>query len=427
MSTSKLLVYALAFLAADAQQAGKLTLEAAPELQMMTCYDSSDSCTVESFRATLDANWRWLHRTDGWQNCFDGSWLCGDEVICASECALEGVDAQKYAETYGVSRADRNSLRLAYVTGSNVGSRLYATTPEGSFRLFRLKNREITFSLDVSELPCGLNSAVYFFEADALGGLGRGRNGAGAAFGTGYGDAQCPTDVKFINGTANVRGEYGNCAAEIDIFEGNREAMAYTMHPCSIQGQRRCRGDECQDVCDKSGCDFNSYRAGFRDFYGPGKVIDTTKAFELTTQFLTDTGSDEGSLMEVRQLYSQNGQVLPAPGTITDSECAARSSLYGDRDIFASKGGLRSMGEALDRGVVLVLSIWDDGAANMLWLDSTYPPGSSAPGSLRGPCPPGPTNEPAFLRGRYPGISARIGDFRVGGIGSTYMRSVQGG
>ena len=31
------------------------------------------------------------------------------------------------------------------------------------------------------------------------------------------------------------------------------------------------------------------------------------------------------------------------------------------------------MGEAMDRGMVLVLSLWDDHDANMLWLDGEYP------------------------------------------------------
>lgn len=31
------------------------------------------------------------------------------------------------------------------------------------------------------------------------------------------------------------------------------------------------------------------------------------------------------------------------------------------------------MGEALGRGMVLTMSIWDDGATNMLWLDSDFP------------------------------------------------------
>ena len=30
-------------------------------------------------------------------------------------------------------------------------------------------------------------------------------------------------------------------------------------------------------------------------------------------------------------------------------------------------------GEAMGRGMVLVMSLWDDHDANMLWLDSNYP------------------------------------------------------
>jgi cellulose 1,4-beta-cellobiosidase len=43
------------------------------------------------------------------------------------------------------------------------------------------------------------------------------------------------------------------------------------------------------------------------------------------------------------------------------------------------------MGQSLDRGMVLALSIWDDYAAQMLWLDSSYPlnKDATAPGKLQ--------------------------------------------
>ena len=82
----------------------------------------------------------------------------------------------------------------------------------------------------------------------ANGGLGIGDNNAGAAFGTGYCDAQCPHDIKFIDGEANVidwkpnpndlsnnmgAGKYGSCCAEMDIWEANSMATAYTPHTCA--------------------------------------------------------------------------------------------------------------------------------------------------------------------------------------------------
>lgn len=46
------------------------------------------------------------------------------------------------------------------------------------------------------------------------------------------------------------------------------------------------------------------------------------------------------------------------------------------------------MGTALAEGMVLVMSLWDDHAADMLWLDSIYPTSasSSTPGAARGTC-----------------------------------------
>jgi hypothetical protein len=53
----------------------------------------------------------------------------------------------------------------------------------------------------MSNLPCGLNGALYFISMDQDGGKSRfPNNKAGAKFGTGYCDAQCPKDIKFING-----------------------------------------------------------------------------------------------------------------------------------------------------------------------------------------------------------------------------------
>ena len=57
----------------------------------------------------------------------------------------------------------------------------------------------------MSQLPCGLNGAVYFSQMDADGGVGRfPTNKAGAKYGTGYCDSQCPQDIKFISGNVCI-------------------------------------------------------------------------------------------------------------------------------------------------------------------------------------------------------------------------------
>jgi cellulose 1,4-beta-cellobiosidase len=41
---------------------------------------------------------------------------------------------------------------------------------------------------------------------------------------------------------------------------------------------------------------------------------------------------------------------------------------------------MKNMGESLARGMVLVMSLWDDHYAHMLWLDSDYPTDKSHDG-----------------------------------------------
>ena len=66
--------------------------------------------------------------------------------------------------------------------------------------------------------------------------------------------------------------------------------------------------------------------------------------------------------------------------------CDGIKRIFNDTNDYKKKGGLQAMGKALDAGMVLVLSLWDDHAANMLWLDSTYPTNKTTPGGPRGTC-----------------------------------------
>ena len=78
--------------------------------------------------------------------------------------------------TYGI-QASGNSLELKFVThgpySTNVGSRTYLMDSDSTYMMFKLKNKEFTFDVDVSNLPCGLNGALYFVEMDQDGGLSK--------------------------------------------------------------------------------------------------------------------------------------------------------------------------------------------------------------------------------------------------------------
>lgn len=201
---SKTALLSLLAAGATAQQVGTLTTETHPAMPIQSC-TAAGSCTTLSTTVTLDANWRWLHSTSGYDNCYTGnSWnstYCPDGATCASKCAVDGAD---YSGTYGVT-ASGGALTLKFVTagtyGKNIGSRLYLMASESKYQMFKLLNKEFTFDVDVSKLPCGLNGALYLVEMDEDGGLSKyPTNKAGAKYGTGYCDTQCPHDIKFING-----------------------------------------------------------------------------------------------------------------------------------------------------------------------------------------------------------------------------------
>lgn len=182
------------------QQVGTQTAETHPQLSSQQC-TMSGGCKTLSTSVVLDSNWRWLHTTSGYTNCYTGnSWdatLCPDPVTCAQNCALDGAD---YSGTYGITTSG-NALTLKFVTGANVGSRVYLMSSTTEYQMFQLKNQEFTFDVDMSNLPCGLNGALYLISMDADGGLSKfPNNKAGAKYGTGYCDSQCPHDIKFING-----------------------------------------------------------------------------------------------------------------------------------------------------------------------------------------------------------------------------------
>jgi len=206
-------------------------------------------------------------------------------------------------------------------------------------------------------------------------------NKGGAGFGSGYCDAQCPA-LPWRNGVPNGARQ-GFCCNEMDILEANSRANAFTPHAC--QGNN----------CDKSGCGYNPYSSGKRNFYGPGMTLDTNKPFTVLTQFQ----ASGGQLSQVTRKYIQNGRTMAASGNsdvITASGCGS------------GFGGLAGMGQALGRGMVLAMSIWNDNTQHMEWLDS----------GNNGPCQKG-EGSPANIQSKRPDTHVVFSNIRWGDIGST--------
>ena len=114
---------------------------------------------------------------------------------------------------------------------------------QATYETFNLLNKEFTFDVDLSTLPCGLNGAVYFSAMDATGDMGKGNNNAGAKFGTGYCDSQCPKDIKFISGVVcHILGLIASTCLTF-LFQGQRCwlerylcQLGHWLHRCLLHG-----------------------------------------------------------------------------------------------------------------------------------------------------------------------------------------------
>ena len=83
---------------------------------------------------------------------------------------------------------------------------------------------------------------------------------------------------------------------------------------------------------------------------------------------------------------------------------------------------MRGMGEAMGRGMSLVLSLWDDDEVAMIWLDATdpYPPPGQKPkpGAPRGTCDQ-TSGEPKKIEKDHPGAWVVFANIRYGELNST--------
>lgn len=222
----------------------------------------------------------------------------------------------------------------------------------------------------------------------------------------------------------------------MDIWEANSISNALTPHNCKAPGLVRCEGLDCGDgadryksICDKDGCDFNPYRQGNTTYYGEGKTVDTSKKMTVVTQFITDDGTDTGKLKEIRRKFIQDGNVFEMPknniegidafDSVSDEFCTQQKTTFGDNNQFGGMGGIATMGDAIGRGMVLAMSIWDDHAARMLWLDSTYPTDSTKLGAARGECPT-TSGDPKDVEVNNADSTVTYSNIKIGELDSTY-------
>lgn len=189
-----------------AQAPGPLTPEVHPAITSYKC-TTAGGCKPVNSGIVLDSNYRWLHNVDGYTNCVTTGFnpeFCPDVETCAKTCTVEGVDYASYGIHTSGDALTLNIYKTDPVTNvtSKSSPRVYLLADDETYDHFKLLNQEFSFDVDVSKVPCGINGALYFSEMNEKGDKNT-LNTAGAKYGTGYCDAQCPTQ-NFIKGVVSL-------------------------------------------------------------------------------------------------------------------------------------------------------------------------------------------------------------------------------
>ena len=187
-----------------------------------------------------------------------------------------------------------------------------------SFYMIPLLGKKFTFDVDLSDVGCNCNGALYAVSMPA------------------YNSDQRPEPGKDGSYYCDANQVGGTYCPEMDIFEANKFAMASTAHTCQYQPPHY------YSSCDRGGCGQNVLNVGS---FGPGKRIDTNKPFTLAVSFIV---GGNGRLSTVTNEFTQRGQSIRFDACNSDY--------------------LQWMGMSLP-GIVMTMSLWGTDNGGMSWLD----------------------------------------------------------
>ncbi|KAJ3050857.1 hypothetical protein HK097_008158 [Rhizophlyctis rosea] len=194
------------------------------------------------------------------------------------------------------------------------------------YEIFRLKNRQFSFDVNIASVRCGYNAALFFSQMDVE-----------DKPGTGYCDGQ-------------------NVCNEMDIFEGNAAASAAVLHPCNATDKT--------GKCDPWGCGVNT-NTHIPTLVGPKRHIDTQKTYTVTTQFFTSNNKVNGELVAVKQFASQGKKTVALP-TLSIDYCNQQEA---GNPYWNVTGEFPGISRSWDIGQVLIFAFWGSGGDSMSWLD----------------------------------------------------------
>mmetsp|Transcript_129330 Transcript_129330/g.374516 ORF Transcript_129330/g.374516 Transcript_129330/m.374516 type:complete len:630 (-) Transcript_129330:116-2005(-) len=249
-----------------------------------------------------------------------------DSPLMRGPMTIDGMPPTYLAGENGSASGDEVVIR--HHAGMSVFSACEQEWEPRSIAQFDLLGRTFSFRVDLSEVGCACNVAVYLISSPAIGKSGE--------FSAGKDRGDQPP---FYCDANKVGGQW---CPEVDIMEANNHAFQATAHKCNspVNGH--------YDGCDRGGCYENTRdREGS---YGPDSTytIDTRHPFEVETAFPEQDGILLGMVTTLRQ---EGREVVM------------------DHD-GCEQGYLNKLSAAMQQGMSLRITYWGDDNATMAWMDA---------------------------------------------------------
>jgi len=246
---------------------------------------------------------------------------------------IDGVDAHYQIvalnESVGFVNVSGRSLTLQHGNVSDQGTRIWVakdgSMAPDSYAQFPLLGKTLTYTIDLADVGCSCNAALYWVSMP------------------GYGANGQPAPSEKGNFYCDANKVWGTWCWEMDTFEGNQHTMAVTPHTCSSPPGMAISS------CDRAGAGRNSWLANRHGICPEDRcIIDTRKPFRHEQSFVTDvTGK---VLLRITNTMRQGSRVFVFNGT-KDQEY------------------LGKMSTALEHGMVLTFQLWGGSWLLMSWLD----------------------------------------------------------
>jgi len=263
-------------------------------------------------------------------------WATGAVCTNSEGLAVDGADSTFMAggvdkDGAGEATIGGDRMTLYHNSGYSLMKSCQKEWDPREFKVLRLLGRTFSFIVDLSQAGCACNVAVYLIQAPA-------RDPSGN-----FSVGECPWSPYYCDAN-RVCGQW---CPELDIMEANDHVFSSTLHKCDAPDANGHYYN-----CERGGCGHNTRSLG-GSAYGPGSgfTIDTTRPFEVVTEFHGSATSFTGLKTKLRQMHGEEERLL----VLENAACG---------------GAAGALAAAMAEGMVLRITYWGSDAQTMAWLDS---------------------------------------------------------